>query len=306
MIRKFVMIVLIAASSLSAATWAWSRAWEGALGGWELRVGSVSLEHSGYRYDMVLSIGEPPSLRRRRMRFGKFGGFGYRIERGFASVGVPFPFPVCLFAAYPCFVLVRTRLRRRVVLNRQLGGMCTQCGYDLTGLTEPRCPECSTAIESVTAPTRIARALRIRDAFFLFICLGIGYAVLSWVISLTFGVIASPYFGPADMASEFFGQIVGIIGFGAGIGIFWCSFGVLLLHRKPVRQVIVPLGLVAGATAFVAAALFVFIPVMGWIMLAMPTVSLLIACIILRRTAPDAAWLVDRQEVLIPSRREGA
>lgn len=107
MIRKVLVIVLISASAVSAATWAWSRAWEGALGGWDFRVGSVTLGHSGYGYDMVLSIGEKPGLGWRPSRFGDFGGFGYRIGRGFTSLWAPFSFPVCIFAAYPCFLLVR-------------------------------------------------------------------------------------------------------------------------------------------------------------------------------------------------------
>ncbi|UCE61577.1 MAG: hypothetical protein JSU63_07465 [Phycisphaerales bacterium] len=288
MIRNVVIIVLVLASVAAAAAWAWSRAWEDAIGGWSARLGGITLAHEGYGYDLVLRVGDHPGSRWRPFRFGQLGGFGYSFGRGYARIWVPFWFSVCVLAAYPCFVLLKTRLRRRLILERQLEGLCTQCGYDLTGLTEPRCPECSAAIKPMIATARTAKALRLRDTFLLFVCLGIGYGVLSWLILLTIGLIASPYFGPADLASEFFGQVVGVVGYGAVVGIFWCSFGVPLLRRKPVRRIVIPLALGAGAAACVTVPLTAFIPAVGWIVVLVPTLSLVIACAIIRRTAPDA------------------
>lgn len=45
-----------------------------------------------------------------------------------------------LLAAYPTLWLIRGPLRRR---RRRKRGLCIECGYNLTGLTALRCPECS-------------------------------------------------------------------------------------------------------------------------------------------------------------------
>ena len=58
---------------------------------------------------------------------------------------VPLWFPFLLFAVYPAFVVTRFRRRRRK-------GWCTRCGYNLTALTTPRCPECSTEFDPSTIP----------------------------------------------------------------------------------------------------------------------------------------------------------
>ena len=55
----------------------------------------------------------------------------------------PFWIPVLLLAAYPILVLIKT-IRRRL---RPKPGLCSKCGYNLTGLPEPRCPECGTEFE---------------------------------------------------------------------------------------------------------------------------------------------------------------
>ena len=52
-----------------------------------------------------------------------------------AAVGVLF---VC-----GCLVWMRACLRRM----RLMEGICARCGYNLTGLTEPRCPECGEAFD---------------------------------------------------------------------------------------------------------------------------------------------------------------
>ena len=48
-----------------------------------------------------------------------------------------------LFALYPALAFIRGPLRR---WRRRKRGLCIHCGYNLTGLTEPRCPECGEAI----------------------------------------------------------------------------------------------------------------------------------------------------------------
>jgi len=59
----------------------------------------------------------------------------YAVRR----VSLPFwaLFAVCL--AYPATSVIRNGLRRR---RRRRLGLCVGCGYDLTGATEGRCPEC--------------------------------------------------------------------------------------------------------------------------------------------------------------------
>ena len=48
------------------------------------------------------------------------------------------------FSAYPVFVAIRGAMVRR----RREAPLCLECGYNLTGLPENRCPECGTPFES--------------------------------------------------------------------------------------------------------------------------------------------------------------
>ena len=54
---------------------------------------------------------------------------------------VPLWFPFVIFAFYPILAFIRGPLRR---YRRRKRALCVRCGYNLTGLTEPRCPECGT------------------------------------------------------------------------------------------------------------------------------------------------------------------
>ena len=57
---------------------------------------------------------------------------------------VPLHLVFILFAAYPALAFIRGPLRR---YRRRKRGLCIKCGYNLTGLTEPRCPECGREIK---------------------------------------------------------------------------------------------------------------------------------------------------------------
>ena len=52
------------------------------------------------------------------------------------------PFVICGVIFYRCDPLRYSRRRKREKL-----GLCIQCGYNLHGLTEPRCPECGQPFE---------------------------------------------------------------------------------------------------------------------------------------------------------------
>ena len=54
-----------------------------------------------------------------------------------------------LLVAYPTIALVRGQLRRRL----RGKGLCLKCGYNLRGLTVPRCPECFTEFDPSTVPS---------------------------------------------------------------------------------------------------------------------------------------------------------
>jgi hypothetical protein len=54
-----------------------------------------------------------------------------------------------LLGAFPLVAFFRGPLRR---YRRQRRNLCVQCGYNLTGLIEPRCPECGTPIRAGRSP----------------------------------------------------------------------------------------------------------------------------------------------------------
>lgn len=65
------------------------------------------------------------------------------------TVSTPLWLATMLLAAYPAATFVRGPLRR---WRRRRNGSCVNCGYTLRGLTEPRCPECSTEFDPSTLP----------------------------------------------------------------------------------------------------------------------------------------------------------
>jgi hypothetical protein len=57
----------------------------------------------------------------------------------FARLWLPLWIPFVLSVPYPALVFIRGPLRRRRRLRK---GLCTKCGYDLTGNVSGVCPEC--------------------------------------------------------------------------------------------------------------------------------------------------------------------
>ncbi|MCH8147037.1 MAG: hypothetical protein IH987_03465 [Planctomycetes bacterium] len=77
-----------------------------------------------------------------------FLGFGFQIRIRDTPQGrssrmhrfiLPMWFTSLMLVAYPIVALVRETRRRR-----RRHGFCLKCGYNRTGLFEPRCPECGT------------------------------------------------------------------------------------------------------------------------------------------------------------------
>ena len=68
-----------------------------------------------------------------------------RVSRGWrtSECDVPLWLPFALLAAYPVIAFVRGPLRR---YRRRKRNQCAHCGYNLTGLPEPRCPECGNPV----------------------------------------------------------------------------------------------------------------------------------------------------------------
>lgn len=59
------------------------------------------------------------------------------------DVTIPLWIPLFLFAALPSYAL----LKYHHLQKQRKPGICVNCGYNLRGLSEPRCPECGTPFE---------------------------------------------------------------------------------------------------------------------------------------------------------------
>ena len=61
----------------------------------------------------------------------------------YGTCRIPLWIPAFMFGS--SFLIVTRPIRRR--RKRERLGLCLQCGYNLRGLTEPRCPECNTPFD---------------------------------------------------------------------------------------------------------------------------------------------------------------
>lgn len=90
------------------------------------------------------------SFAMRRFDVTRFIPWFYPARFGMTTVVLPFWTMVALLSAYPTIAFVCPPLRRR---HRRRKGLCLECGYNLRGLPEPRCPECGTEIDPSTLPS---------------------------------------------------------------------------------------------------------------------------------------------------------
>ncbi len=144
--RKAIIFLLTAATVTTAVQWAWSRTWQGAIGGWSIRAGSIVLANECVGYDLVLRVGKSPNTNWRPARFWHGRGFGYSIGVGYARYVVPFWFAFSVFATYPAIALTTSicGLLRRERRRKQC--LCEHCGYNLTGNESGFCPECGKSL----------------------------------------------------------------------------------------------------------------------------------------------------------------
>ncbi len=297
-LRRVVILVLTAAAVVVAFIWSWCKYWEGVIGGWSIRLGDFALSHTSYNFcDLSLSIGTTPDTAWRATRFARVDGFGYAIGPNYASLSAPFWFVFVLLATYPSWSLVRWYINERRTQERMVEGRCVTCGYNFTGLTEPRCPECSTEIPAPTLSMRRVRLCRLAELFAFFLCLGIGWGTLTAIVIEATRVpslasspfFPSPFFSWADWVGAWFGGFPSIFGWGAAMGLLWCTFGVPLLFRKPNRRIAAPLTATVCTTCFIVAITAVLYPPLGqFLIIPAPTTVALLTCIMLRRTTPDA------------------
>jgi hypothetical protein len=70
-----------------------------------------------------------------------FSGSLWRVESSF------FRLPIWLLVIPLMIPPIRDSIRQRRRLGRKKRNECLECGYNLTGLIEPRCPECGTATQ---------------------------------------------------------------------------------------------------------------------------------------------------------------
>ena len=150
MIRKAIIVVLTIGAVGTGALWlasigwsvvCWSRGYPHGLWRGAVAIAYADLDRGvpGETAADGWYISRRAELDRRPMswlpRQGRFGPTHL-------SILVPLWMPLLAFSIYPAVAFIRGPLRRR---RRRKRGLCVKCGYNLTGLPEPRCPECGEA-----------------------------------------------------------------------------------------------------------------------------------------------------------------
>ncbi len=291
MARKILISILCLVCLGMIVTRVWSTAWHGTGDYLNIRLGNVNVSYGGYRCDVVVKVSGVLNNRTAPRLFKNYRWFGYTLDRGWIRGWCPFWFVFALCACYPSIVLTRYRLRQRATLQRQLQGLCTVCGYDLTGLTMPRCPECSTSSQCKPISSRVRKLVKIETIVILFVGLGIVNSLfyVCTITLLTF-LFSQNYVGEYLIETPI-QTMISILWYTFYIGFIlgpaWTLFAILLFYRKSLSgQTKVLMSIVAALGFFHAIVGYVY-PIVGYIFLLIPTALLFIICLFLRRTLPN-------------------
>jgi hypothetical protein len=295
MIRKTIIVVLTLATILTGIVWAWSVRWQRATGGWEVRVGEVTLRHVGYGYGLRMESGKRPSGTG-ATRSGDYGFVRWYGGANWVHIRFPYWLPLLTFAAYPTLALLGASLRRFAATDRYGKGLCCKCGYDVRGLPGDKCPECGTTIARQPPRPRSAMLRRLCWMVAISWLAGAWHVFIYWLVMLPLGlksmlqrrsgIFFEQFFG------EFFGGTSGFAFHAAIVGLVWSLFSVPLLVHKPLYRAtrivgwVIVIAVVASfAVAIVGSTYFSAAAAVGGGLL--PTAAFLITCVWLRRRLPD-------------------
>jgi hypothetical protein len=94
----------------------------------------------------MADIGKPTLIRRRTTSFeidvNHYGAGSFGMSMTGTYFQAPYWFLCAVLLSYPFLLLLKRA--RSGTRQKTLPNLCVKCGYDLTALTEKRCPECGT------------------------------------------------------------------------------------------------------------------------------------------------------------------
>ena len=147
MIRMAVIVLLTLGAVGTCAAWAFQRGDLTLVPPQKTEAGRLESHLVLFIHENGLTIEYGPYIWRTRPTyyFASFAGWGYAhhktANQEYRGLMIPYWALLPLFATYPAVVFIRGPLRR---WRRRRRGLCLNCGYNLRGLPEPRCPECGT------------------------------------------------------------------------------------------------------------------------------------------------------------------
>ena len=106
---------------------------------------NFAVDRTGFRpiLPLLARVGRPAGPGFKAYELGPFG-LRHLGAGDITAVSLPLWAAFIAFALYPAVAFIRGPYRRR---RRGRLGFCRKCGYDLTGLPEPKCPECGQAFD---------------------------------------------------------------------------------------------------------------------------------------------------------------
>lgn len=101
----------------------------------------------------VADIGQRTLIRRRTSYFEVDKNYYGTDSFGMSVIGTyfqaPFWFLYAVLLSYPVLLLLKRTLFHTLI--KTLPNLCVKCGYNLSGLTDQRCPECGTSFSRLIA-----------------------------------------------------------------------------------------------------------------------------------------------------------